>query len=209
MIREQNGITDQHACYSLTFTIVDWVDLFVTPEYKQVIVRSLNDYIDNKGLIVYGWCLMSHRLHLMAQAKDGQGLSFLLREWKKRTAQELLAIIGLEPELRRNWILERFEQNCEMLKRLEKYQVWQDSSNARYIDLSNAMIGEDHLRIIHEHPVKDQVVDLPSHYTYSSARDYEGFNGLVKIKRLPLTQERWKPLQQLEADRLLAQSLRN
>jgi putative transposase len=41
-------ITDQNACYLLTFTVVDWVDVFIRPVYKQIIVDSLNFCIEKK-----------------------------------------------------------------------------------------------------------------------------------------------------------------
>ena len=43
-------ITDQNAAYFLTFTVVDWVDVFIRPVYKQIIVDALNFCIEKKGL---------------------------------------------------------------------------------------------------------------------------------------------------------------
>jgi putative transposase len=57
-------ITDQNAVYFLTFTTTDWVDIFTRKEYKIEIVNSLNYCIQNKGLTVFAWCLMSNHIHL-------------------------------------------------------------------------------------------------------------------------------------------------
>ena len=38
------------------------------------------------------------------------------------------------------------------------------------------------LDYIHQNPVFDGIVDEAEHYVYSSARDYAGFKGLLKIK---------------------------
>ena len=54
--------------YYLTSTVVDWVDVFTRPVYKQIIVDSLRFCQEKKGLIIYGWVLMSNYLHLLAQA---------------------------------------------------------------------------------------------------------------------------------------------
>ncbi|MBL7970470.1 MAG: transposase, partial [Prolixibacteraceae bacterium] len=68
MTAENYFIKDQHAVYYLIFTIVDWVDVFTRNEYKIVIVDSLNYCIENKGLEVFAWCLMSNHLHLVCRA---------------------------------------------------------------------------------------------------------------------------------------------
>jgi REP element-mobilizing transposase RayT len=68
MTAENYFIKDQNSIYYLTFTIVDWVDVFTRNEYKVVIVDSLNYCIENKGLEVFAWCLMSNHLHLICRA---------------------------------------------------------------------------------------------------------------------------------------------
>lgn len=75
-------ITDQNALYFLTLTVVDWVDVFTRKEHKLQIVASLNYCIKEKGLEVYGWCLMSNHLHLMAAAKENYRISDILRDLK-------------------------------------------------------------------------------------------------------------------------------
>jgi hypothetical protein len=43
------------------------------------------------------------------------------------------------------------------------------------------MIGK--IKYIHENPVKRGYVDKVVHWRYSSARDYEGVNGLIEVER--------------------------
>ena len=64
-----NQLQGRQACYFITFNTVDRVDVFIRPVYKQVVVHTLNHFIDNKGLIVHAWCLMTNHLHLLVQAK--------------------------------------------------------------------------------------------------------------------------------------------
>lgn len=52
MPEDNNFIEDQNATYFLTFTIADWVDVFIRKEYKIEIVNSLNYSIKSKGLMV-------------------------------------------------------------------------------------------------------------------------------------------------------------
>ncbi|MER3498037.1 MAG: transposase [Chitinophagaceae bacterium] len=182
MQHDENTITQQQACYYLTFNVVDWIDIFIRPVFKQIIVESLNYFIEKKGLKVYAWCLMSNHLHLMAQAKQGYGLSLIAHDFKKFTGRIILEDIDAETEVRRKWILERFEKASRSLKLLNKYQVWQTSINPVYIDLDNTDLVNEQLDHIHTNPVRDRIVSLPKDYLYSSARDYAGIKGLVNVQ---------------------------
>jgi putative transposase len=46
-------IKDQNAIYFVTFTVVNWLDVFTRANHKHVIVDSLNYCIDQKGLNVH------------------------------------------------------------------------------------------------------------------------------------------------------------
>jgi putative transposase len=98
-------IREKEACYFITFQTVDWVDVFIRPVYKQVIVHTLNHFIESKGLIVYSWCLMTHHLHLLAQASPrGQVIAELEKEYKAFTTNKILEAIDTEPTMRKEWM---------------------------------------------------------------------------------------------------------
>lgn len=174
-------ITDQNACYFLTFTVVDWVDVFTRPVYKQIIVDSLNFCIEKKGLVVYGWCLMTNHIHLIAQAKQGHKLSHVIRDFKKFTANNVLKAIQDEPESRKDWMLYRFEFAGKFMKRIEKYHFWQDGSHAIYLDPYKPEMFKQRLNYTHQNPVRTGIVENAADYLYSSARDYCGTRGLVNV----------------------------
>ncbi len=72
--------------YFVTLTIVEWIDVFSRPAYKHIIIDSLNFCITNKGLKVYGWCLMSIHLHMISSGSEGNNLSDIIRDFKKFSA---------------------------------------------------------------------------------------------------------------------------
>jgi REP element-mobilizing transposase RayT len=186
MKEDINSATNQQACHYITFNTVDWIDVFVKPIYKQIITQTLNEFITHKGLTVHAWCLMSNHLHLLLQAKDGTGLFMIERDFKKITATRILEAIELEPELRREWMLWRFEHCTQSLKRIEKYQVWQSCSNPEFVDFKQPFKVREHLSYIHENPVRDKIVFLPEEYVYSSAGDYAGRKGPVQVKLIDM-----------------------
>jgi len=173
-------INDQNALYFLTFTVVDWVDVFTHKEYKVVIAESLNYCIANKGLDVFAWCLMSNHLHLVCKANENSRISDIIRDFKKYTAKTIIEIIKTEPESRRDWMLYRFEFAGKFDNRISKYRFWQDTNHAIQLD-SNELIDEK-INYTHDNPVRAMIVGQQEDYLYSSARDYSGEKGLVNVQ---------------------------
>ena len=173
-------IKDQNAVYFLTFTVVDWVDVFTRKEYKVVVADSLNYCIANKGLEVYAWCLMSNHLHLVCRAKENYRISDIIRDFKKFTAKAILEIIETEPESRRDWMLYRFEFAGKFDNRISKYRFWQETNHAILLD-RNELIDQK-INYIHQNPVRAMICERPEEYLYSSARDYSGDKGIVAIQ---------------------------
>ena len=67
---DQYTARDPNGIYFLTFTIVDWVDIFTRPVYKHLLLDSLKYCQQAKGLEIYSWCLMSNHIHLVAWAEN-------------------------------------------------------------------------------------------------------------------------------------------
>jgi putative transposase len=180
-MNQDNKNLERQDCSYLTFNTVDWVDVFIRPTYKQVITDTLNYFVEKKGFTVYAWCLMTNHLHLLAKAKDGSGLAMIEKEFKKITTNQIMEAFDLEPELRRNWIMQRFENFSQSLKKIEKFQLWQSCSNPTYIDFKQVYKLQERVLHIHENPVRDRVVTNPEDYLYSSAGDYAGKKGMVRV----------------------------
>ncbi|MEQ9404678.1 MAG: transposase, partial [Cyclobacteriaceae bacterium] len=162
-------IADQQAVYFLTFTVVGWIDVFTRKEYKIVIVDSLNYCIKEKGLMVYGWCLMSNHLHLVVRARDGHKISDIIRDFKKFTAKKIISMITNEPESRRGWMLNQFEYAGRRLKRISRYKFWKDDNHA--IELDTVKLLSQKLDYIHMNPIESMIVEEPEDYLMSSSMD--------------------------------------
>ena len=172
-------ITDQNQTYFITCTIVGWIDLFTRPEYKNIIVDSLNHCIENKGLILNGWVLMTNHIHFIGRCKEPNKMSDFLRDFKKFTSKRLAATIKEIPESRREWLLDKFNFEARRTNRAENFKIWQDDNHP--LDLQD-IDPYQKLHYIHENPVKANIVEFPEHYIYSSAKDYLGITGLVKVE---------------------------
>lgn len=177
-------ITDQNACHFLTCSVVDWVDVFTRPVYKQIVIDSLNFCIEKKGLTVFAWCLMTNHLHLVTEARPGFKLSETIRDFKKFTAYSILKAIQEQAESRKDWMLYRFEYAGKFRKRIEKYHFWQDGNHAVYMDPFKPAMLPDRIHYTHYNPVAAGIVTNMEDYLHSSARDYVGGKGLVHVELL-------------------------
>lgn len=182
MLPHDKPMVPRDACYFLTLNVVDRIDVFVRPAYKGVIVDALNHFIEAQGLVIYSWCLMTSHLHLLIKTKEGYGPAYFERDFKKFTTPEIIKAIELEMDSRRNWMIQRFEDFSKSLKRIEKFNVWQNCSSPLRIDPSQPALLFDRIDHIHDNPLRDRIVDSPESYLFSSARDYAGMRGLVKVK---------------------------
>ena len=172
-------IANPNGAYFLTLTTVGWIDVFTRRNHKLTIVDSLKFCQQNKGLVIFGWCLMPSHIHMIARSEGEPTISEILRDFKKYTARKIIDQIKEEPESRRNWMLSYFEHAGKNLKRIEKYKFWQDGSQAKEI-FSKDFFYEK-LNYIHQNPVDEMIVAKPEDYLFSSARNYAGLSSLIDI----------------------------
>ncbi|MCF8347974.1 MAG: transposase [Bacteroidales bacterium] len=184
MSGDRYTITDQNALHFLTFTVINWVDVFTRSEYKQELVDSMNYCIKEKGLIVFGWVIMSNHMHVIWQADEGYKLSEIIRDYKKFTAKRIIHLITEGPESRKEWMLKQFELAGARIKRVTKYKFWKDNNHAVYLGESDTKMMEQKLEYIHENPVKAMLVRNAEDYIFSSACDNASERGLVNIVHL-------------------------
>ncbi len=155
------------------------IDIFTRKRFKEILIDSLRYCIEKKELVVYGWVLMSNHIHLIVRSNKGD-LSGTIRDFKKYTSGIILQSIREEPESRRNWMLWIFSKASKENSNNVKYQFWQQDNHPIYL-LSNEVMQQK-LDYIHMNPVRAGIVEEPCHYQYSSAKDYIGEQGLLKIK---------------------------
>jgi putative transposase len=175
-------IRDQQKLYFVSFATVNWIDVFIRREYKDIVVASLSYCIGHKGLEVYAWCIMSSHVHLII-GSTGAKMEDILRDLKRHTAKALLkAIAGHNQESRKEWMLWMFERAGKRNPNNSKYQFWQQHNQP--IELWSNELMDQKLHYLHRNPVEAGWVEEPEHYLYSSARDYAGVKGLVEVKIL-------------------------
>lgn len=174
----QNRITGE--VYFVTDTVVDWVDIFSRPRYKNIIIESLQYCQGQKGLLIYAWVLMTNHLHMIVGANEENKVSDIMRDFKKYTSKEILRVLKTDiQESRREWMLNRFEYAGRNDKKITNYRFWQEGNDAQEIFLQDYF--NQKLNYIHQNPVRAEIVNNPEDYRYSSAIDYAGGKGLLNV----------------------------
>ncbi len=174
MTRTRYKIYEEAQPHFLTMTIVEWIPLFTNPDIVTELLGSIRFTQKERGLILYAWVVMEHHLHLIAQAPD---LRKTIKEFKSYTAR---TIIDYLKQRRSKMWLNKLHKAKLKYKQTSKYQVWQEGSHPQEIMNEEMLIQK--IAYIHNNPVRRGYVDEPAYWRYSSARDYEGKEGLLEVK---------------------------
>lgn len=160
--------------YFLTCTTINWIALFGNVEIAKILLDSLKFLIDDGRLALHGYVIMENHMHLLA---SGENLSKEIKNFKSYTAR---SIIDLLEEQNNIWILDQLSFYKKQHKSNQEYQLWQEGSHPEVIQNNEMLIQK--LDYIHYNPVRRGYVTDPSHWRYSSYRDYHGQVGLLLIR---------------------------
>jgi len=170
--------------YFVTFTVVDWLKVLLDDSYKIVLIESIMYCQKNKGLNLYGYCIMPNHVHMIIQATGEFSISDILRDIKKYTAKAIVKKLEEEKPNGYKEYLDAFIEAGKPLKRIKIYKVWQDENQAKFI-FSNRFLLEK-LAYIHDNPVKYGLSEVPWAYEYSSATNYVGMKSMLEVILLTL-----------------------
>jgi len=166
--------------FFVTSTVVDWVDVFTRPLYKNIVVDSLRYCQQNKELEIYAWVLMTNHLHMIVGTSGVMSLGEVMRDFKKFTAKSVVRAIQENPEeSRRQWLLDRFRFRAANDRKVAGYKFWQEDNYVESVVSLPFFVQK--LNYIHLNPVRQEFVDRPEDYPYSSARNYAGRQGLIDV----------------------------
>ena len=76
--------SDNDKLYFVSFAVTNWIDLFIREIYKEEIINSIRYCQENKGLELYGWCIMTSHVHLII-GTTGNPLQNIMRDLKRHS----------------------------------------------------------------------------------------------------------------------------
>ncbi len=158
---------NENAIHFLTFTTIEWIDIFTNPNYFYLLSSSLKYCQDNFGLKIYGYVFMTNHLHFLWQAKEGYKLSRIVQSYKRFTTEKLKSLIKKD---HRKYIAGLIKTSF-FKKTNNNFQVWQENNYPEYVETEKFFYTK--LDYIHLNPVRKEYVENPIDWFYSSTRFYE------------------------------------
>jgi putative transposase len=180
---ERYRITSEAAVYYLTYSIVDWLPVFIDQSTCRIITDSLTFCHRQKSLRINAFVIMPTHLHLIAFDVDfnSQRLSETLTDFRKFTGRKLCDYCERHlPECFRQTLRE--EAIGDRARRF-----WQPSRHPVVITTEEFWnVKRDYL---HDNPCRKGLVHSPKDWRFSSAAWYD--SGGVMTSEIPLTAIDW------------------
>lgn len=176
-------IYDEQDLYFLTFTVVEWMEVFHKEKYKAILYESLKYCISKKKLNVHSFCVMPNHVHFIWSIQENE-ISRVIRDFKSFTSRSIRKI--MENEISAYWKLklEIMLETGKSNSRNKDFQFWQQHNHPILLD-SNELI-DSRINYIHQNPVKAGFVFNEEEWVDSSACVYADSNfceiPIVKIE---------------------------
>ena len=167
------------AAYFVSFSVVEWLDVFTRNEYRNILLDSLSYCQKNKGMEIFAWCIMTNHVHLVFRSLNEELPGKILGDFKRHTSKKIVSAIKTNPqESRKEFLLNAFETTAKKSSSVQKYQFWRHDNKP--IEVWSSTVIKEKIDYIHKNPVEAGLVFKAEDYVYSSAIDYAGEEGLLK-----------------------------
>jgi len=159
----------------ITCTVLNWIPLFTRKESVEILLESFRYLQKTDHFKLYAYVILENHLPIVAQSDD---IGKSMAKFKRHTARKLIKLLQKENV---KTILEQLIFYKKSHKVDREYQLWQEGIQPKLMQTDVMMISK--IKYIHHNPVKRGYIDEASHWRYSSARDYEGRDGLLEVER--------------------------
>ena len=177
-MRSRYRITQEDGLYFVTSTIVEWIPIFTSKPYFDIVVDALRFCRASKDLKLYAFVILENHFHLVV---SGPELSKILQSLKRHTSRQIIQLLEAQS---RTWLLNQLAYYKKKHKTASRYQVWQEGFHPELITSEQMLVQK--VDYLHVNPVKRGYVDYPEHWRYSSARNFLGEGEIVlEVDPLP------------------------
>ncbi len=178
-MRNRYKITDKNGIYFVTSTIVEWIPVFTTKPYFDIVIQSLTFCQERKGLQLFCYVILDNHFHLVV---SGPNLGRTITDMKMFTARQIIDHLQRD---QKTWLLNQLAYYKKRHKTKSDHQVWQEGYHPELI-VSNEMFRQK-MEYIHNNPLKRGLVTAQEHWLHSSARNYLlGDSSVIRLDPLPV-----------------------
>lgn len=152
----------------VTWTLTEWLPIFISDKYCDILIRSLDYCRREKGLHVHGYVIMPTHMHGIFSVEENNNLSDFIRDSRKFTAKEIVSHLEQDGKRLFSWI---FQNAAKKAGRSEgSYKVWMEGTHPVALESQELFIQR--LEYMHNNPIRKGLVELAEHWRYSSASFY-------------------------------------
>jgi putative transposase len=155
---------DNRGVYFITMTAIEWINFFTNPPYFEVLASALKYCIQNKGLLLYEYVLMTNHIHLIIGSKGELGVDAIIRDFKRHTTKEMKKLVEND---NRKFLKVLIKYSFSKKKGAE-FQIWKRENYPEYIETDDFLATK--IQYIRNNPVKKRYVSSPEDWLYSSAK---------------------------------------
>jgi len=156
-------IHEDAAVYYLTFSVIQWLPVFISEEPCLIITESLNYCHREKGLRINAFVIMPTHLHLIVFDADFNvaRLRQTIMDMRKYTGRRLADLVT-------HYLPREFGQVLRETKRTDRgRQFWQQSRHAEAI--KSLSFWQTKWNYVHDNPCRKGLVVDATHWRFSSA----------------------------------------
>lgn len=157
------NIEAKDSAYFLTYTVIEWIDIFTSVDYFQTILNTLKFYQKSLELKIFGYVVMTNHLHLLAQCRD---MIKFTKGFKSYTTKEIKILVRSD---HRKYI-STLIRNSYSRRKGQEFQIWKNGNWPELIESEDFF--NQKLDYIHENPVIRGYVEKEEDWLFSSARNY-------------------------------------
>jgi REP element-mobilizing transposase RayT len=180
---ERYRIAEDAAVYFVTYSVVEWLPVFISEEPCRIVTDSFRFCHDHKGLAINAFVIMPTHLHAIVFDRnfDNARLGRTLTDFRKFTGRSLADYCDSHsPGCIQAALREVATDDCER-------RVWQSSRHPE--GLTTEPFWRQKLDYLHANPCRKGLVIRPEYWRYSSA-GYLLHDGKMPCD-VPLTPIEW------------------
>lgn len=159
-------INDDANVYFVTFTIVEWLPIFISAAACKIVTDSLNFCHQTKGLCTNAFVIMPTHIHaiIFDAAFDNTRLAHTITDFRKFTGRQLSDLCDSKMPACFSETLRR----CSNVDR--KRRLWQSSRHPEGIH--SERFWQQKVNYLHDNPCRKGLVRRAEYWRYSSADYY-------------------------------------
>ena len=163
-MRSRYKVVEENQIYFITATVVEWIPVFTSEKYFQVLLDSLKFCQKSKALKIHAYVFIPNHIHLIV---SGENLTNTIKSFKMFTSKEIIKLLEIAEK---GWLINQLHFYKKKYKLNSDHQFWQEGSHSQLINSEKIFIQK--AEYMHNNPVRKDYVEKPEFWKYSSANYY-------------------------------------